>query len=80
MKFPIKTISDQNQPRLLLVSVDVLEGAVVTFDSYPKLDGIRKSEYGDYIKLKENGSKDSKYRWHTNLKYHMKTVLYQIML
>ena len=62
-KFPIKTSSDQNQPRLLLVSVDVLEGAVVTFDSYPKLDGITKSEYGDYIKLKENGSKDGKYKW-----------------
>ena len=28
-----------------------------------KLDGIRKSEYGDYIKLKENGNKDGKYKW-----------------
>lgn len=55
--FPIATSSDQNQPRLLLVSVDVLEGAVVTFDSYPKVGGTRKSEYGDYIKLKEIGSK-----------------------
>jgi hypothetical protein len=35
-KFPIATNLDQNQPRLLLVSVDVQEGAVVTFDSYPK--------------------------------------------
>ena len=56
-KFPIATSSDLNQPRLLLVSVDVLEGAVVTFDSYPKVGGIRKSEYGDYIELKENGNK-----------------------
>ena len=55
-KFPIATSSKLNQPRLLLVSVDVLEGAVVTFDSYPKVGGIRKSEYGEYIKLKENGS------------------------
>lgn len=43
--FPISTSSDLNQPRLLLVSVDVLEGAVVTFDSYPKTDGGRRSEY-----------------------------------
>ena len=35
-KFPIATSFNQNQPRLLLVSVDVQEGAVVTFDSYPK--------------------------------------------
>ena len=54
-KFPIATSSDLNQPRLLLISVDVLDGAVVTFDSYPRVGGIRKSEYGDYIKLKENG-------------------------
>ncbi len=69
-KFPIATSSDQNQPRLLLVSVDVLEGAVVTFDSYPKLDGIRKSEYGDYIKLKENGIRMVSTSGSTNLKYH----------
>ena len=46
-KFPIATNSDLKQPRLLLVSVDALEGAVVTFDSYPKVDGSRKSEYGE---------------------------------
>jgi hypothetical protein len=56
-KFLIATSSHLNHPRLQLVSVDMLEGAVVTFDSYPKVGGIRKSEYGDYIKLKENGSK-----------------------
>ena len=33
---PIATSFNRNQPRLLLVSVDVQEGAVVTFDSYPK--------------------------------------------
>jgi NTE family protein len=37
------------QPRLLLVSVDVAEGAAVTFDSYETEDGSRKSEYGKYI-------------------------------
>jgi NTE family protein len=63
-KFPIATSSHLNQPRLLLVSVDVLEGAVVTFDSYPKVGGKRKSEYGDYIKLKENGNKGGDDKWH----------------
>jgi predicted acylesterase/phospholipase RssA len=51
--FPIATNygqdnQKQQQPRLLLVSVDVQEGATVTFDSYPKKDGSRKSEYGEY--------------------------------
>ena len=36
-QFPIATSFNRNQPRLLLVSVDVQEGAVVTFDSYPKM-------------------------------------------
>ncbi|MFY9798746.1 MAG: patatin-like phospholipase family protein, partial [Candidatus Nitrosopolaris sp.] len=52
-KFPITTSFDENsslpQPRLLLVSVDVAEGAAVTFDSYETEDGSRKSEYGEYI-------------------------------
>jgi NTE family protein len=33
-KFPIATSSDKEEPRLLLVSVDVEEGETVTFDSY----------------------------------------------
>ena len=37
------------QPRLILVSVDVAEGAPVTFDSYETEDGSRKSGYGKYI-------------------------------
>jgi len=52
-KFPIATTFDENasltQPRLILVSVDVAEGNTVTFDSYEKEDGSRKSEYGKYI-------------------------------
>ena len=52
-KFPIATTFDENasltQPRLILVSVDVAEGGTVTFDSYEKEDGSRKSEYGKYI-------------------------------
>ena len=49
-KFPIATSHQDNQPRLLLVSVDVADGAPVTFDSYPKEDGSRKTEYGKYMK------------------------------
>ena len=52
-KFPIATTFDEKasftQPRLILVSVDVAEGGTVTFDSYEKEDGSRKSEYGKYI-------------------------------
>ena len=52
-KFPIATTFDENasftQPRLILVTVDVAEGATVVFDSYEKEDGSRKSEYGKYI-------------------------------
>jgi predicted acylesterase/phospholipase RssA len=53
-KFPITTAFHKNhpKPRLLIFSVDVAEGKVVTFDSYPKADGSRKSEYGEYQKNK----------------------------
>ena len=37
-----------------MVSVDVADGVPVTFDSYAKADGSRKTEYGRYIK-KEDG-------------------------
>jgi predicted acylesterase/phospholipase RssA len=62
-KFPIATSFDEKsslpQPRLLLVSVDVAEGAAVTFDSYETEDGSRKSEYGKFViqKGKELGNK-----------------------
>jgi len=53
IKFPIATTFDEKdsltQPRLILVSVDVAEGTSVSFDSYEKEDGSRKSEYGKYI-------------------------------
>jgi len=48
-KFPIATRQEDNQPRLLLTAVDVAEGFPVVFDSYPKNDGTRKTEYGRYI-------------------------------
>jgi NTE family protein len=43
---PIDTSLDKNEPRLLVFGVDVAEGETITFDSYPKSDGSRKSEYG----------------------------------
>jgi NTE family protein len=48
-KFPIATNKEDNQPRLLLVAVDVADGIPVTFDSYPKDDGARKTEYGRFL-------------------------------
>jgi NTE family protein len=60
-RFPIATYSDLNQPRLLLVSVDVLEGSVVRFDSYPKADGSRRSEYGEKMKLKDSDKMQYEY-------------------
>ena len=51
-KFPIATNQEANQPRLLLVAVDVADGIPVTFDSYPKEDGSRKTEYGTVLLVK----------------------------
>jgi predicted acylesterase/phospholipase RssA len=53
-KFPIATTKQDGQPRLLLVAVDVADGVPVTFDSYPKEDDSRKSEYGDFIRNSEH--------------------------
>jgi NTE family protein len=52
-KFPIASAFEENQPRLILVAVDVADGVPVTFDSYAKEDGSRKTEYGRYIE--QNG-------------------------
>jgi NTE family protein len=53
VKFPIATSEEADQPRLLLVAVDVAEGIPVTFDSHAKEDGSRKSEYGQFLKKNE---------------------------
>jgi predicted acylesterase/phospholipase RssA len=55
-KFPISTSFENNEPRLLLVAVDVQEAAAVVFDSYEKADGTRKTEYGRYGRLKSTDS------------------------
>ena len=53
VKFPIATTEEADQPRLLLVAVDVAEGIPVTFDSHATEDGSRKSEYGQFLKKDE---------------------------
>jgi predicted acylesterase/phospholipase RssA len=52
-RFPIATAFEENQPRLILVAVDVADGTPVTFDSYAKEDGSRKTEYGRYVKQED---------------------------
>ena len=69
--FPIATSSffeekekkeqEKLQPRLLMVSVDVETGAIVTFDSYEKdRDGVRWSEFEDYTKEQKKTNKEDK--------------------
>ena len=55
-KFPISTCFENNEPRLLLIAVDVQDLTPVVFDSYEKEDGTRKSEYGRYGRVKSGGS------------------------
>src|SRR5215472_14989236 len=55
-KFPISTSFEKGEPRLLLVAADVQEGSPVIFDSYEKEDGMRKSEYGRYGRVKLDSS------------------------
>jgi NTE family protein len=43
----ITTSPEKNEPRLLVFAVDAAEGKTVTFDSFSKADGSRKSEYGN---------------------------------
>lgn len=67
-KFPIATSFDRNEPRLLLVSVDVQESAAVTFDSYPKdeQDTVRESGYGDFVIPRNNDTKKGQYEYTVN--------------
>ena len=60
-KFPIATAYKENQPRLLITSVDITQGKTITFDSYEKANGIRKTEY--YLeanKIKGGGNNKKK--------------------
>jgi len=61
--FPIATSLDKGEPRLIVTAVDIAEGITVTFDSYKKSDGKRKSVYyrgGKYGLKKEEEDKNSK--------------------
>jgi predicted acylesterase/phospholipase RssA len=64
-KFPIAT--DQGQPRLLLVTVDVMTGATVTFDSYSKpKDGKGDREEGDERRYEYKNPDDPDYDFEIN--------------
>jgi predicted acylesterase/phospholipase RssA len=57
--FPIATRFDKGEPRLLITAVDIVEGVTVTFDSYKKADGKRKTVYypgGKYGRKKDENS------------------------
>lgn len=58
-KFPVGTCIDKGEPRLLVTAVDISEGITVTFDSYKKSDGKRKTVYRPGEKYRH--IKDSKY-------------------
>lgn len=51
--FQLQQPPEKNEPRLILIAVDIADGIPVTFDSYPTEDGSRNTEYGKYI-VKEN--------------------------
>jgi predicted acylesterase/phospholipase RssA len=51
VSYPIQTEVTENEPRLLAVSVDVITGQAVTFDSYATLE---RDEYGN-IQRDKNG-------------------------
>jgi predicted acylesterase/phospholipase RssA len=55
---PIATRFDKGEPRLLITAVDIAEGIAVTFDSYKKADGKRKTVY--YPRAKYGRKKDEK--------------------
>jgi NTE family protein len=54
VKFPLATSFDKEEPRLLTITVDVQEGATVTFDSYEK----RKDNTGKSIRETTYGKTD----------------------
>jgi len=59
-KYPIKTKSENNQPRLLVISIDVEAGRTVAFDSYGK---VKRDQNNKHILKDENG--DVLYSWQT---------------
>ena len=47
-------LTKKQQPRLTVVNVDVQEATAVSFDSHPKKDGTRKTEYGSYLSINKS--------------------------
>jgi NTE family protein len=73
--FPIATKFEENQPRLLVFSVDVAAGETVTFDSYGKAKRDEKGNIKKYIK------KEIEYEWKTEYgKYIAKEKRYENMI
>jgi NTE family protein len=62
----IATNYENDEPRLLVFSVDAAEGKTVTFDSYPKADGSRKSELGTYDTKKKGEYKNAVTKYNNN--------------
>lgn len=63
-------LTNEGQPRLLLVAVDVQDSDTVTFDSYPKKNNQRMSIYG------ENDTFDDKDVDHNNNKTSKYAIIY----
>ena len=63
--FPIATKFEQNEPRLLVLSVDVAAGQTVTFDSYGKA---KRDEKGN---IKKDIDKEIEYEWKTEYKHYI---------
>jgi NTE family protein len=59
-KFPNSTSFENNEPRLLLVAIDIQEGVPVVFDSYEKEYGTRYSEPEFDNKLQQEHNDDNK--------------------
>lgn len=74
-KFPIATAFEENQPRIMLVAVDVADAVPVTFDSYAKADGSRRTEYGRYVK----GQDGTEIRFERVIRYNDGITLDQVM-
>jgi NTE family protein len=74
MKFPIKTDYRKQEPRFLLVTVDVQSGDTVSFDSY--YDKTEYDEYDEWTEIKKSKKEhDHIIRYHEGIKWdHLSTT------
>ena len=75
--FPIATSFDNGEPRLLITAVDIAEGIAVTFDSYKKADGKRKTVY--YSGAKYGRKEDEKNSKQIVIEYEDGNTIDQVM-